>query len=311
MKDNCKIVMYHYVRPLKNSECPEIKGLELESFIRQIKYFENNFNFITVEQMLNSIYHNYRIPRNSIALTFDDGFKDHYKHVFPILKKGQIQGLFFPPGKVIEENVVLDVHKIHFILASCDNKQNIINEINNFVKEHMDEFELESPEYYYKKWAIPNRYDPKEVGFIKTMLQRELHEKLRRKLTDELFKKFVTKDEEVFAKDLYLSMDEIAEMVEEGMYFGSHSYSHEWLGHMDLNDLDEELDKSMEFHSKICNDKGSWIMCYPYGNFSKNVIEKIKDQGYRAGLTTEVGDAVLDDSEPFMLKRFDTNDFPK
>ena len=311
MKDSCKIIMYHYVRHLKNTEYSEIKGLELESFIRQIKYFENNFNFITVEQILNSIYNNYRIPINSIALTFDDGFKDHYKHVFPVLKKLHIQGLFFPPGKVIEENVVLDVHKIHFILASYDNKQNIINEIFNFVKKHKDEFELESPEYYFKKWSIPNRYDSKEVGFIKTMLQRELPEKLRKELTDELFKKFVTKNEEAFAKDLYLSMDEIAEMVEDGMYFGSHSYSHEWWGYMDLKDLDEELNKSMKFHSKIFKDKTFWIMSYPYGNFSKNIIEKIKNQGYRAGLTTEVGDSILDDSDPFRLKRYDTNDFPK
>jgi len=311
MIDNCKIVMYHYVRPLKNSEYSEIKGLELESFNQQIKYFEKNFNFITVEQMLNSIYNKERIPKNSIALTFDDGFKDHYKHVFPVLKKKLIQGLFFSPGKVIEENIVLDVHKIHFILASCDNKQNIINEIINFVKEHMNEFELDSPEYYFKKWTIPDRYDSKEIGFIKTMLQRELPEKPRRELVDELFKKFVTKDEEAFANDLYLSIDEIVEMVEDGMYFGSHSYSHEWWSQMDLNDLDEELNKSMEFHSKIFKDKTFWIMSYPYGNFSKNIIEKIKNQGYRAGLTTEVGDSILDDSDPFRLKRYDTNDFPK
>ena len=37
--NKCKIVAYHYVRPIKNSQYPEIKGLELEEFKKQIEYF--------------------------------------------------------------------------------------------------------------------------------------------------------------------------------------------------------------------------------------------------------------------------------
>ncbi len=121
--------MYHYVRPLKQSKYPEIKGLEVKRFLSQIEYFKNNFHFITVEHLLDCIYEEKQLPEKSVLLTFDDGFKDHYSHVFPILKKYQIQGSFFPPAKPIEEKIVLDVHKIHFILASTINKHEIVKEI--------------------------------------------------------------------------------------------------------------------------------------------------------------------------------------
>ena len=40
--NECKIVMYHYVRPIKNSKYPNIKGLELHGFQRQIEFFKKN-----------------------------------------------------------------------------------------------------------------------------------------------------------------------------------------------------------------------------------------------------------------------------
>ena len=51
-------------------------------------------------------------------LTFDDGYKDHIRYVFPELIKRKIRGLFFPSAKAILENVVMDVDCIHLIIAS-------------------------------------------------------------------------------------------------------------------------------------------------------------------------------------------------
>ena len=37
------IVMYHYVREIKGSDYPNIKGLEIDGFKRQLDYFSKNF----------------------------------------------------------------------------------------------------------------------------------------------------------------------------------------------------------------------------------------------------------------------------
>ena len=44
------IVMYHYVREIKDFAYPRIKGLEFEGFKRQLDYLESNYKIITAEQ---------------------------------------------------------------------------------------------------------------------------------------------------------------------------------------------------------------------------------------------------------------------
>ena len=46
------VVMYHYVRPIKNSKYPNIKGLEFEDFKKQIDFFLNKFNIISHENFI-------------------------------------------------------------------------------------------------------------------------------------------------------------------------------------------------------------------------------------------------------------------
>jgi peptidoglycan/xylan/chitin deacetylase (PgdA/CDA1 family) len=312
MSSRCKIVTYHYVRDLQKSLYPQIKGLELYNFVKQVEYFRNNFNFITAEEILSTLYDDGPIPQNSILLTFDDGFKDHYLNVFPILKKLKIQGLFFPPAKAIENREVLDVHKVHFILASCKDARVIIKEIFEILSQYPHECNINAIKFSVTNLNQPARFDTKEVVFIKRLLQRELPAVLRSRITKELFHKFVTDDEESFSRELYLSLEEIEEMKENGMYFGSHGYSHEWLGYLSVDQLELEIERSLNFQSKIGNSgEDNLIMSYPYGNYNKIVIEKLSELGFKAGFTTEVGDAILMKENAFLLKRFDTNDFPQ
>ncbi len=305
---HCYIVTYHYVRPIKKSKFPKIKGLELEDFSKQIKFFKTHFNFITIQQFLDSIYHNKDLPLNSILLTFDDGLKDHYSHVFPILRKSKIQGLFFPSGKPIISKSVLDVHKIHFILASCNNIDNLVNNIFEYVRQNQKNFNLEDPEFYFQKLAIPNRFDSKKIIFIKRILQRELPEKLRSTIIAKLFSKYVTKNEQDFSKNLYLSIDEIKEMMSSGMYFGSHGFSHEWLSFLSEKKLQTEIKKGRDFCKIIGVDDNYLTMCYPYGNFNNNVIKELKKYHFKAAFSVIQNKTNLEKSNLFTLERFDTND---
>ena len=305
----CKIIMYHYVRPIKNSPFPNIKGLEVECFERQIKFFQKNFHFISISDILDCVYQNKELPENSILLTFDDGFKDHYQYVFPLLKKLEINAAFFPPALPIVENCVLDVHKIHFILASTPNHQLIIDEIFNLIKKFSVEFELKSPKEYFSELSIPNRFDSKEIVFIKRILQRNLPSTLRSKITDSLFKKFIQESESNFSSKLYMNFDEMHEMTDNGMYFGSHSYSHQWLSYLSSKELESEIDKSLKFCNKINPDIKDLVMCYPYGDYSQDVISQLAKSGFKAGLSTKVGDTTISNSNIFSLERYDTNDF--
>ena len=87
-------VNYHYVRPIKNSRYPNLKGLEIKEFINQIKYLKK-YNIISGNDLIDRIIYKQKLPKRSCLLTFDDGYKDHYKYVMPELIKNKISGFFF------------------------------------------------------------------------------------------------------------------------------------------------------------------------------------------------------------------------
>jgi len=310
MAESCKIIMYHYVRDIKNSKFPGIKGLEKSELINQIEFLKKKFHVITIEEIIEYIYENRELPSNSVLLTFDDGLKDHFHNVFPILKQYEIKGSFFIPIKPIEEKKVLDVHKIHLILAKVRDFNIIINEIKKHISQNKRLYNLRSFQEYYQSFSLFSRYDPKEIIFIKRMLQRELPEQLRIKIVDELFRRFVINDEVDFAEKFYVNLEEMKEMTESGMYIGSHGYSHKWFTKLSNIELEKEVSLCVKFAKKNCGNN-DLVMCYPYGGHTASIANLIKKMGYKLGLTTNVGDANLSEDNAFTLERFDTNDFPK
>ncbi len=61
------------------------------------------------------------MQKDTVWLTFDDGYKDHFEFVAPILEQQGIDAAFFPVPDSFENGKILDVNKIHYILASAEN----------------------------------------------------------------------------------------------------------------------------------------------------------------------------------------------
>ena len=312
MKRNISIIMYHFVRDIENSRYPEIKGLAVNSFKEQIGYIKRHYTPIKMTELLEAVKSaDTELPSNAILLTFDDGYIDHFTNVFPLLDKCSIEGSFFPPAKAITEHRVLDVNKIHFILASLDDKTRIIRAIFADIKESQSRYGLEPPEHYYEKLALPGRYDTAEVVFIKRVLQRGLPEELRARMVDKLFAEFVTSDEAAFSQELYMSVEQLACMRRNGMYIGSHGYDHYWLDSLSKDEQEREIDLSLKFLGGIGCDLQSWVMCYPYGGYNDSLLSLLALKGCKVGLSVNVGIADLAVENPLALSRLDTNDLPK
>lgn len=305
------IVMYHFIRDMARSRYPEIKGLTIEEFKNQIRYMQNFYNIITMEELIDAIDANEKNPQNSLLLTFDDGYIDHYVNVFPILDELKIQGSFFPPAKAITERKVLDVNKIHFILAAVADKNVLVDRIIKKIVEYQSMFSLEKPDFYYKKYAVANRYDTAEVIFIKRVLQTGLPLELRALITDDLFREMVSSDEAAFASELYMNIDQIRCMLRNGMFIGSHGYDHFWLDTLPPDEQRVEVEKSLEFLQNVGCSTQNWVMCYPYGGHNESLRKIAKNHGCVIGLSTRVAIADLTKDDCLALPRLDTNDLPK
>jgi len=303
--------MYHYVRDLKNSRYPSIKGLDINLFKEQIKYMRKHYNIITMEEVIHSIDNQVKIPEKSVLLTFDDAYSDHYNNVFPILEKYNLQGSFYVPAKAITEHTVLDVNKIHFILASVENKTNIVIDIKNLILNYKTEYNLKDFEHYYAKLAKASRYDRGEVIFIKRLLQVELIEELRMKIVNYLFEKYVGMSESAFSRELYMNEEQLSHMLRSGMHIGNHGYNHYWWNHLTKEEMNEELDLSTDFLHKLGVDMTNWTACYPYGSYDDQSIKMLKDRGCKLAVTTEVNIATTHKNTRYTMPRLDTNEVPK
>lgn len=304
--------MYHFVRELPYTRYPEIKGLLTCQFKEQLTYFKKHYTFVDVADCVNSLQNETNLPSNACLLTFDDAYIDHYVTVFPILDENRIQGCFFPPAKAILNHEVLDVNKIHFILASAYKElDRLISDIYVCLEKYRSHYDLKSNNHYYSKLARKSRFDPPEIMFIKMLLQVELEENVRKLIINELFSKYITKDEKSFSRELYMDLDQIKCMSRNGMYIGSHGFDHYWLNKLTPERQESEIDKSIKFLELAGTPMENWVMCYPYGGYNESLIEILKKKGCSFAFTTQTDIANLSKENAYTLERLDTNDFPK
>jgi peptidoglycan/xylan/chitin deacetylase (PgdA/CDA1 family) len=300
------------VRQLRQSRYPDIKGLTVEQFSGQLDYIEKYYQPVRIEEVIRAVQDDScgTLPRNAVLLTFDDGYSDHYRTVFPELKRRGMQGCFFPMARAIQEQRVLDVNKIHFLLATAGSKVLVpilLDQLDNY----RHEYDLESNAIYLQQYALPGRYDDADTAFLKRMLQKVLPEKLRGRLLSDLFDRFVTSDEADFAADLYLSVEELQEMAQNGMYIGSHGYDHYWLEKLTTEQQEQEIELSLQFLRRV-NDAGKdWVFCYPNGSYNDALISILEQKECSLAFTTKAGLATVSRENAWTLERLDTNDLPQ
>ncbi|WP_233707329.1 polysaccharide deacetylase family protein [Helicobacter cetorum] len=309
------IVMYHYVRNLASSRYPNIKGLELHTFKKHLEFFASYYKVITMQDFLLALNGQKDLPKNALLLTFDDGLLDHYLHVFPLLKAYNFQGSFFINAKTLDECTtpppqlsLLDVHKIHFILANRSNTDNLLKELYNMLDyARANGYSLPSNNELFFQYAKANRWDNKKIIFIKRILQNVLDKDLRQTIASQLFKKYVGVCENIFARELYMNADQLKLMQQEGMFIGVHGYDHFWMDCIDKKVFENDLNKALVILSDFI-DKKNFVYCYPYGGYNNHLIDFLKSKRCATAFSTEPRIANLHTENPYLIPRIDCND---
>ena len=311
MSRRIEIVMYHYVRDLARSRYPDIKGRTVEEFRGQLDWIRAHRTVVGADAVLEAVATGAPLPECACLLTFDDAFIDHHAVVFPILRDLGLPGAFFPPARVVLEHRVLDVNKLHFVLAAVADKAALLDAMFRQMAALRDEFALPPDAHYRAAVDVSgNRWDTPDVAFFKRMLQRELPGAARTRIADRLFREFVSDDEAAFARSLYMSVAQMREMAAAGMFFGSHGYNHAWLNRLPPEEQEREIDLGLAFLRDLGAPTDRWMMNYPYGGWNESLLGILRRKGCTAGLSTRVDVADLDRDDPLLLPRVNTNDLP-
>lgn len=317
VKDHKKltIVMYHYVRDIAASAYPGIKGLEINDFKGQIEYLLQHYQPVRAEQLLAYLAEpSQNFPDNGFLLTFDDGYSDHYENVFPVLKQHGLQGCFFPPAQAILERKALDVNKIHYILACSNNiaelNQQLFTLLDTYRDGHSESSDLLTRDAYIEQFGIANRFDSAEVILFKRLLQRELPENIRSEITQTIFAEVVGLSDTDFANQLYMTLEQLQTMHQQGQWIGGHGYAHNWMSHLSDEQQQTDIQATIAFLQQIGVSEDKLSYCYPYGAYNENTLDILKQNNFKLGFTTQALLADIHPENALTLHRLDTNDLP-
>ena len=102
------VFMYHHIKP--DNENKDAFTIVPEIFEKQIKYLiSKKYTFIGLEDLTAG-----KKIKKPVMITFDDGYIDNYKYVFPILKKYNIKAvIFLIIGKIEKESDFLTWQQVY------------------------------------------------------------------------------------------------------------------------------------------------------------------------------------------------------
>lgn len=296
-------VMYHYVRPLEKSK---LRYLEVQDFQRQIDFFEERYGLVSREDW--EKFRKTGLKPKGALLTFDDGLKDHYRFVLPILIDRNLFGIFYTCTNPLK-NLALSVHLTHYLLANID-VHTIWNELitRGLPKQYKQVFDYKSQLAY-----LDQNHSDLEKDF-KKLINYSVVDIGQKDLLLEIFTEFTKLSQTQFVNIWNLNEQEILEISSHGFEIGSHTCSHKLMTNLTDFEIDTELYDSKGILTESCNtDIKSF--CFPYGgtrSYNASILQKLHQHEYSESFSVNpqpIKSGFLKPMNRFELPRYDCNLF--
>ena len=127
------VLMYHMIGDVKDNDAV----LSEAHFREQMKFLkDNDFHPITLQQLYDYMVNHKPVPVRPVVLTFDDGYKDTYTIVMPVMKEYGFKCTVFVPTYDADQGVRLNWNEIKEMqasgmdIASHGYHHNRLNEMN-------------------------------------------------------------------------------------------------------------------------------------------------------------------------------------
>ncbi|MEK6674703.1 MAG: polysaccharide deacetylase family protein [Planctomycetota bacterium] len=335
LDERCLVVMYHYVRDdleripknlsqrrstlkygTKTAESHDqensnghkeaqltsgIVGLTSAEFSAQVDWLCDRLEPVCWAAVSGWLEGRNSLPRRTVLFTFDDGLREHRTLVAPILEARNLQGIFFVPGIVLEQQRLLPAHAVHVLLSTLTDE----TLIENFLKHLHDQglntnvfaqLDLRAAETMY-------HYEPPVRAHLKYFLNVVLHPPIRDTALSAIFEEHVGSLQD-WSRRWYLSPDDLTELHRMGHTIGGHGFSHEPLTRLSPSEHVRDFRACQSTLDDILG-KSARPFSYPFGRHDEEVRETCRDAGFVEGFTT-VCQWMDRQSKPFLRPRVDT-----
>ena len=260
------ILTYHRVG---SGGVPLYSALEPKTFEDQMHFLRQRYRIVSLDTLTEELS-NPGPAEQSVAITFDDGYRDVYAHAFPVLRKYELPATIYLTADAIDSNTVAWYDKVFLALSVApSNKLDLM---------------LDRP----RRFLLPNadarlRAAEEIISYLRT-----LPNEVRKQFCFEL-ERLVPLPEEGVSNRM-LTWEQIHEMQRGGVSFGSHTLTHPAVSRLDPVALQEELRDSKSLLEERL-DVPVEDFAYPFGKPADygRTSGVLARYGYRTASTTNWG----------------------
>jgi peptidoglycan/xylan/chitin deacetylase (PgdA/CDA1 family) len=259
------ILLYHGVTDQRSSgiENYSKKHINYKDFRDQMRWLHNYANVISMDELVDMYHSKSRVPKKTVVVTFDDGFKNNYTVAAPILSEFKIKTTFYITSGMIGGEKPFWVDEIESCLNATE-----LNEIT---------------------LSLGKRCKFK-LGNLNNKIEALAKIKIFCKNTDNHTKNKVLKDLKKITKVnptnkdcmnyQIMNWNDVRELSnDEQFIIGGHSLSHEILTSLDKNEMRENIRRSIS-DIELNIKKKVFHYSYPEGqenHFNDDVINVLKN----------------------------------
>lgn len=260
------VLLYHRISALRD---PYFPGVGVDVFAAQMSYIAKNFNVVPLSQLIKDVERGVGVQRRTLAITFDDGYRDNFLYACPVLKEHQLPATVFVATGYTDTSRMMWNDRIAAVIKSTDRSI-----IHVEFPEGAESFSLDSDRAKLASLA-------KLLEKLKTLSDSNKNSVVE-SLVRHLGRATKTSDRSM------LCWGELREMARSGWEIGSHSVEHRILSKVPVKEMHAEVTdskKTLEEYLQVPID----LFAYPNGkeeDFGQVVKEAVQSAGYRAALTT-------------------------
>lgn len=270
-----------------------LKGPELDDFVTQMKYMKDNYELITFRdlQKISSSDPDELARGRRAIVTFDDGFRNNYDVVFPVLSDLGIKATIFLVADNVESGEPFWFERISYLLGTTARTRLNLESLGD------------------RRWSLTGEADRKRAQAEIKSACKGLDERARGEVIEELEGELGSETRSAEMPRIVLSWKEVTEMIEYGFEFGSHTMTHPNLTTAGDRELEYELRESKDLIERRTG-REVISFAYPSGLYDSRVRSAVMDAGYRYaaaynhGLFRYSEDALLDVDRVMVEREF-------
>ena len=259
-------------------------------FEKHMQFLKEHFQLISLRDLLDFRGSKpWDTRQRYCVITFDDGWLDNYLYAYPILKKYQIPATIFLTTALIGTRHWFWPDKLGYLLRYCC--------LASALEEQKEYIRALSARY---GWLAELAVEPR-IEQIDSIIE------LCKELPDEEIEECIETMRRVLGLELphervLLNWEEVEEMSQFGISFGSHSCTHRILTKLPRTEIRQEIEVSLHtLREKQINHIP--VFCYPNGDYTPEIAQQVQAAGYEAAVGNRLGFGDDSPENPWGLRR--------